>query len=68
MGASLADLLRNQTVGLEGGLVLQLVRGVARGMGFLHACRPPVVHGDLRASSVLVRLPPSNASWRCWGQ
>jgi serine/threonine protein kinase len=51
---SLWDLLRNQTVRLEAAMVLGILRGVARGMAFLHAGRPPVVHCDLKASNVLV--------------
>jgi serine/threonine protein kinase len=51
---SLWDLLRNQTVRLEEATVLGMLRGVARGMAFLHAGRPPVVHCDLKASNVLV--------------
>jgi serine/threonine protein kinase len=51
---SLWDLLRNQTVLLEEVMVLGILRGVARGMAFLHAGRPPVIHCDLKTSNVLI--------------
>ena len=35
---------------LDGEDLLRILRGVARGMGYLHACRPPVIHSDLKAS------------------
>jgi hypothetical protein len=40
---------------LEPGPVLRVLRGMARGLGYLHACRPPMVHGDVRAANILVR-------------
>ncbi len=53
------DLLRNQTVALEGETLLPLLRGVAVGMAFLHAHEPPIVHADLKSSKILVS---------CWFQ
>ncbi len=32
----------------------QVLRNVARGMRFLHEARPPLLHGGLAASNVLV--------------
>jgi len=33
---------------------LQLVRGIARGINYLHGFEPPVVHGDIRGANVLI--------------
>ena len=51
---SLWDLLRNQTVAMEGETLLPLLRGVVVGMAFLHAHEPPVIHTDLKSSNILV--------------
>ncbi|KAK2467701.1 hypothetical protein APHAL10511_000295 [Amanita phalloides] len=33
---------------------IKMVRDVAEGLGYLHALKPPVVHGDLRAANIFV--------------
>ena len=38
----------------DGEIVVPMVRHVAQGLSFLHSCRPPMVHGDLKAANVLV--------------
>lgn len=51
---SLYDLLRNDTLTLSGEIILQVVRDIAQGIQFLHASRPPILHGDLKAKNILV--------------
>ncbi len=56
---SLHDLLHNETLPLDGEVVLQLLRDVVSGMEFLHSADPPILHNDLKAANVLV-----DSSWR----
>ena len=51
---SLWEVLRNPSVKLDGSALRELVLGVIRGMSFLHACNPVVIHGDLKSANVLV--------------
>ena len=51
---SLYDLLHNQTLEIEGDIVLPILRDIAQGVRFLHAAEPKVIHGDLKAQNILV--------------
>jgi serine/threonine protein kinase len=51
---SLYDLLRNETMTLNGELILQIGRDIVQGIQFLHASKPPILHGDLKAKNILV--------------
>ena len=51
---SLYDILHNETMPIDGELVLPILRDISRGMRFLHAAEPPVIHGDLKAQNILV--------------
>ena len=51
---SLYDLLRTAEKPLELGEVLRLARQVALGLYYLHCCKPPVVHLDLKSANVLL--------------
>lgn len=51
---SLYDLLHNETMTLGGEIILQVVRDVVQGIQFLHASKPPILHGDLKAKNILV--------------
>jgi len=51
---SLYDILHNDTVAIENELVLPILCDIAQGLRFLHAAKPVVVHGDLKAQNVLV--------------
>ena len=51
---SLHDLAHNYTMAFDGEIVVPMVRHVAQGLSFLHSCKPPIVHGDLKAANVLV--------------
>lgn len=51
---SLYALIHNDTVVLEGDQLLHIMQDVAQGIRFLHASRPQVVHGALRAENVFV--------------
>ena len=51
---SLYDLLHNDTVLIEGELILPILRDIAQGVRFLHAASPRVIHGDLKAQNILV--------------
>lgn len=41
---SLHDLLHNETLLLDGDLVLPILRDIAQGLRFLHAANPTVIH------------------------
>ena len=47
---SLWDLLHNETMILDGDLLLPILRDISQGVRFLHAADPQVVHGDLKVS------------------
>lgn len=51
---SLYDLLHNETMVIEGELVLPILRDIAQGVRFLHAASPTVIHGDIKAQNILV--------------
>ena len=51
---SLYDLLHNETMVLEGDLLLPILRDISQGVRFLHAADPQVIHGDLKAANILV--------------
>ncbi len=51
---SLYDLLHNETMNPGGEIILQVVRDIAQGIQFLHASKPPILHGDLKAKNILV--------------
>jgi hypothetical protein len=51
---SLYDLLHNDSMLIEGEVVLPILRDVAQGLRFLHSYDPPVIHGDLKAQNILV--------------
>ena len=53
---SLYDLLHNETMTIEGELVLPILRDIVSGIRFLHAATPEVIHGDLKAQNVLVDI------------
>eukprot|EP00980_Cylindrotheca_fusiformis_P023390 scaffold10429_cov126-Cylindrotheca_fusiformis.AAC.21 len=48
------DLLRNDTLYTGGEMILQILRDVAQGLRFLHASKPPILHGDLKAKNILI--------------
>lgn len=45
---SLYDLLHNETMVLEGDLLLQILCDISQGVRFLHSADPKVIHGDLK--------------------
>jgi serine/threonine protein kinase/class 3 adenylate cyclase len=51
---SLYDLLHNDSIEIDGDLVLPILRDIAQGLRFLHAAEPLIVHGDLKSHNVLV--------------
>lgn len=51
---SLYDLLRNETLYTGGEIIMQICRDVAQGLRFLHASKPPILHGDLKAKNILI--------------
>jgi serine/threonine protein kinase len=51
---SLYDLLHNETVPLEGEILLPMLSDITQGCRFLHAANPPVIHGDLKSANILV--------------
>ena len=51
---SLYDLLHNVSMILEGEILLPTLQDITRGLRFLHAASPQIVHADLKAANVLV--------------
>ena len=51
---SLYDLLHNETMDAGGDILLQITRDIVQGLQFLHASKPPILHGDLKAKNILV--------------
>ena len=51
---SLYDLLHNDSIEIEGDLILPILRDIAQGLRFLHAAQPQIIHGDLKSHNVLV--------------
>lgn len=51
---SLHDLLHNETITLDGDLLLPIVKDISQGLRFLHAADPQVLHGDIKSQNVLV--------------
>jgi class 3 adenylate cyclase len=51
---SLFDIIHNETMHLDGDLVLKILRDISQGLRFLHAAKPQVIHGDLKAHNILV--------------
>lgn len=51
---SLYDILHNETLAIDGEILLPILRDISQGMRFLHASDPRVIHGDLKAQNVLV--------------
>ena len=51
---SLYDLLHNETMDAGGEILLQITRDIVQGLQFLHASKPPILHGDLKAKNILV--------------
>jgi len=51
---SLYDLLRNETLYTGGEIIMQICRDVAQGLRFLHASKPPILHGDMKAKNILI--------------
>lgn len=51
---SLYDILHNDTMVIDGEVLLPILVDISRGMRFLHSADPPVIHGDLKAANILV--------------
>jgi serine/threonine protein kinase len=51
---SLYDLLHNETMYLDGEMMLPILCDISQGLRFLHSANPQVLHGDLKAANILV--------------
>ena len=51
---SLYDLLHNESMLIEGEVILPILRDIVQGLRFLHSHEPPVIHGDLKTPNILV--------------
>ena len=51
---SLHSILHNRSTVLEWPLLLRMLEDTTRGMTYLHSCRPPVIHRDLKSHNLLV--------------
>lgn len=51
---NLHDILHNRNITFEWPLLLRMMEDTARGMTYLHSCKPPIVHRDLKSCNLLV--------------
>jgi len=51
---SLYDHLHKETMSPGGEIILQVIRDIVQGIQFLHASKPPILHGDLKVKNILV--------------
>ena len=51
---NLHDILHSRAVALDWPLLLRMAEDTARGMTYLHSCKPPIVHRDLKSCNLLV--------------
>ena len=47
---SLYEVVNNKSIFMDGDVVLPILQDIVKGMRFLHAADPPVIHGDLKVS------------------
>ena len=63
-GGSLWDVIHprnpSQVVSISWDKRLKIMKDVAKGMAFLHGCRPPIIHRDLKSQNVLL-----DEHWNC---
>ena len=50
---SLYEMLHNKMALLDGGMVLRFAKDIATGMNYLHSCKPPILHNDLKTGIML---------------
>ena len=53
---SLYDMLHNETIPIEGELLLPILRDITHGIRFLHAATPQIIHGDLKTQVRMIYL------------
>eukprot|EP00977_Amphora_coffeiformis_P024041 scaffold14974_cov195-Amphora_coffeaeformis.AAC.48 len=51
---SLYDILHNETMPIDGEVLLPILRDISQGVRFLHSADPQCLHGDLKAANILV--------------
>jgi serine/threonine protein kinase len=51
---TLANVLSDVSVPLDYELKLNMLMDVARGMNYLHKCKPPIIHRDLKTENLMV--------------
>ena len=54
MEGSLHELIHNPTVMIDEFIMVSIVKNIAKGVAYLHAKDPPILHGDLKSKNVLV--------------
>jgi serine/threonine protein kinase len=45
---SLYEMLHNRMALLDADMLLRLAKDIATGMTYLHSCKPPILHNDLK--------------------
>jgi serine/threonine protein kinase len=51
---SLNDILHNDTLSLDGDVLLPILQDICQGLRFLHSANPSIIHGDLKSANILV--------------
>jgi serine/threonine protein kinase len=50
----LYDIIHNESMFMDGEVMLHILRDISQGVRFLHGADPPVTHGDLKSCNILV--------------
>lgn len=53
-GGSLYNMLHKEQVKLELTTIKTLAIDILRGLIFLHSCKPPIIHRDLKSNNILL--------------
>eukprot|EP00164_Ancoracysta_twista_P017902 GFYU01030723.1.p1 GENE.GFYU01030723.1~~GFYU01030723.1.p1 ORF type:complete len:265 (-),score=76.21 GFYU01030723.1:138-833(-) len=51
---SLWSIIHNPSIPFDYALVIKMTKDIARGLQFLHNCKPPIIHRDLKSANLLV--------------
>ena len=62
---SLHDLLKNNTIAIDGEIILPILRDISQGVRFLHSADPQVIHGGVYSILITVSCSSHVFSQSC---